>query len=234
MALSNWDTMLLDQKGKPLPGSWTSPKGIKVEVYKNWVHIHDEKAWVEDGASYMKPIVMRMESGQIHYKDVEILVLRGPQNGAFLVAWSDIYSKDYKKHKVVGCIGCGVYGFSGDRYTGVTRTALKWFMKELNKTTIDHDTMYSSDFIKGKWKKTKEIFKVVRAIHDAPEEFKKIDLLKGQRYNQGDAYFAVRINSNLQNTTPGKAKPTVFNQLLKKDKLCQSQSKSTPTTTAKQ
>lgn len=41
MALSNWDTMSMDEKGKTLSGEFVSPLGVKVEFYKNWIYVRE-------------------------------------------------------------------------------------------------------------------------------------------------------------------------------------------------
>lgn len=209
MALSNWDTLMIDQDRKPLGGMWKSDSGIGVELYKNWIHVHDEKAYIGDRAHYSKPIIMMIEEGIICYKDIQIIALRGPQNGVYLVTWKHYYSKDYKKHWIKGAIGCGVYGFSGNRYVGVTKGAIRWFTKELKREEVHYDTLWSSDT-----RKEKKI-KRHHAIYDAPDIFKNMNLIKVQRYNQGDAYIAAHINTPLQNTTPGKAKSTVMSKMTK-------------------
>lgn len=208
MALSNWDILMLNEKRKALPGCWVSPSNIKVEIYKNWLYIHDEKAYMESKKAYTKPIIMKIESGEIDYKDIHIFTLRGPQNGVFVVCWYDIYSKDYKNHTVIGAIGCGVSGYLNSRYVGVTKSSLKWFMREINKKEIDYFSVWNSDTKKTKRYSTK-IDK-----YDVPDIFKKMNLLKGVRYNQGDAFFAVHNVGSLQTSRPGKQKKTIFSQLL--------------------
>jgi hypothetical protein len=190
MALSNWDILMLDEKGKSLPGVWQSSLGLKLEIYKNWLHLHDEKAWYENAGFYSKPIIAKIDSGSYDYKNLHILAIRGPQNGVFVIVWEDFYSKDYKKHWVRGAIGCGVYGYTqgiSGRYIGVTKTSLRWFIKEMHK----------KDF------------------YTIPDVFVNLDLLKGQRYNQGDAFFTCHIGTPLQNTKAGKAKETIFGKAIK-------------------
>ena len=37
MALSNWDTFAMTHENKSCGGVYTSPQGISVEIYKNWI-----------------------------------------------------------------------------------------------------------------------------------------------------------------------------------------------------
>jgi hypothetical protein len=216
MALSNWDALMLDEHGLPMSAFWKSDSGVGIEIYKNWIHIHDELAYMESKACYTKPIVMAIQSGELQYKDLHILALRGPQNGVYLVVWKDYYTKDYKKHWVKGVIGCGVYGFAGHRYVGVTKTSIRWFQDEINKKERRYDILpYPGR--NGKIKKKKLLYD--HEIYDVPEEFKKMDLLNAKRYNQGDAFFTAHINTDLQATKPGKAKDTMFSKLLSNTKL---------------
>ena len=218
MALSNWDTLMVDQNGKPIDGMWTSPAGVGIEVYKNWVHVHDQKAYIGGGYAYTEPIVMRITEGDIQYRDVSIVALRGPQNGIYICAWNTIYSDDYKSSHDIGCIGIGVYGFADNgKYLGVNKGSTKWYMKEINKQETRIDTMFSYEYDKnGKLKKLRESYKYKHDVYDIPDIFKKMDLLKAERYNQGDGYFAAHIDVPLQNTKPGEAKPTIMSQMMKK------------------
>ena len=137
MALSNWDTLMVNKKGKPLTGFWLSDSGIGVEVYKNWLYIHDKKAYVDGKACYAKPIIAKVDEGMFDYKDLKFCVFRGPQNGVYAVVWKDYYSKGYKKHWIKGCIGIGVYGFVGDNFVGVKPSSIDWFMKKISDDKFD-------------------------------------------------------------------------------------------------
>ena len=59
MALSNWDTFAVDEKGEPTDGRFTSALGVEVEIYKNWLYVRDEQAW-RDGGRFVSPTVMSM------------------------------------------------------------------------------------------------------------------------------------------------------------------------------
>jgi hypothetical protein len=86
MALSDFDLLAVNEKGKPTNGVHVSPLGIRVEIYKNWIYIQDPKAWRKE-SGWTKPTIMKIDSGSFLYLDVCGIVLRGPQGGAFVVVW---------------------------------------------------------------------------------------------------------------------------------------------------
>ena len=87
MSSGNWDLWVLNEKGEPTDGSFTSPLGVKVEFYKNWLYVGDERAWRE-GGRFMEPVVLNVHSGQLVYQDVDIWAVRGPQEGVYAAVWT--------------------------------------------------------------------------------------------------------------------------------------------------
>jgi len=185
MALSNWDTLAFDEKGESSTGDFTSKLGVEVEVYKNWLYVRDEKAWV-DGGQFVKSTVMQIQHGEITYKDIHVVALRGPQNGVYAFVWS---GWEHEK-TLTGMIGIGVYGYD-DRgeFIGVTTDSLEWFKEQIKTGDLD-----------------------------VPKVLKEIDLSKGQRFNQGDAFFAQHLGEGIPATPPGEAGPTVVSQIIKNTK----------------
>lgn len=124
MALSNWDTLAIDLEGNPTNGIFISPKsGVKVELYKNWAYICDPKGWHE-GGGYVKDVVGQVESGSLHYYDINIEAIQGPQNGIYVACWTVEWPPpkgEERKPKYYGMIGCGVYGFEGEKWIGVSK-----------------------------------------------------------------------------------------------------------------
>ena len=101
-----------------------------------------------------------------------------------------VYCAVYHGYKdVVGFVACGVYGFKDEEFVGVTKESMRWFEVELKK-----------------WLKN----------YDIPEDFEKINLSKGKRYNQGDAFFADHLGRDKEDvsTEPGKAEKTMFSKLI--------------------
>ena len=104
MALSNWDTLSINELGESLNGIFVSPLGVEVSFYKNWLYVRDEKAW-QDGGAFIQPTVMQIDSGNLQYKDVHVEAVRGPQNGVFALITTG-YGQDIK-----AVVGCGVSGY---------------------------------------------------------------------------------------------------------------------------
>jgi hypothetical protein len=175
MSLSNWDTMAFDEKGEPTNGVFVSKLGVCVAFYKNWLYVRDEKAW-EEGGAYIKPTVMHVQSGDLHYKDVGIHALRGPQNGIFAVVYSG-YGKE-----APGMLGCGVSGYEGDDWVGVTPATIEWWAAHLEELEVPFE----------------------------------IDLKKGQRFNQGDAYFAKALGEDVPATNAGEAEKPVMETIVER------------------
>lgn len=101
MALSNWDTLALNQDG-PSDGILTSPMGVSVAIYKNWLYVLDPHNAREGGRfDPSSDTVMQVDAGSLAYLDVQIEAVRGPQEG--------IYTVVLRGEQVM--VGCGVYGW---------------------------------------------------------------------------------------------------------------------------
>lgn len=219
MALSNWDTLALNEKGQSISGVFRSPLGIEVEFYKNWLYVRDEKGW-SDGA-FMRPTVMEVQEGDIRYKDVEILAFRGPQNGIYAVIWS---GSEFEK-TLQGMIGCGVYGFEdGDEthdpdYIGVLPASIEWFRTKLRETRTEPMVFWTTMFEKEQTVRHKVVVPPEPDwyIHDVPEVFRTMDWNRSSRFNQGDEYFAKQLGDETlrQQTNPGEAQSPLMIRWLK-------------------
>jgi hypothetical protein len=207
MALSNWDSLSVDQAGNPTSGVFTSPLGVSVEVYKNWLYVRDEKAWV--AGAFSRPTVMEVQAGNIRYKDVHIHAVRGPRSGVYAAVHVSVYEKETdgcdkckaargKYHAsdcvdrvpthVLGMVGCGVYGYDGEEFVGVTEDCVEFLRDWLTNDDVDH-----------------------------PPEFRRINFGGATRHNQGDAFFASHFGEPVPATAPGAAEPTIMSQLFHKD-----------------
>lgn len=255
MALSNWDTLAVDENGNSTNGVFISPLGVSVEFYKNWLYIRDAKGW-QDGGRFVEPTVMQVEHGTLSYKDIGIIAIRGPQNGVYAVVQTTIYApsltedctkckskaKDFSherecpnfvdtKHLVM--IGCGVYGYSGEEWVGVTDDSKKFLGDWIGKASQDEIPMPRSlfnklateDAIRAHFASTGQ--KVTRVTDEnifvAYESFsfdehvRKIDLSKALRFNQGDMFFANKLGVDVPATPPGEADESILIKSLKKD-----------------
>lgn len=120
MALSNWDLLAVNQDGETVSGN-INHSGVRIEIYKNWLYIHHPEAWIEGGGSFVKPVVMQINDGDIHYGGWTIKARRGPQRGVFVVAYSPQYwftepdqAEKFNRGKPVLIAGCGVSGYEDE------------------------------------------------------------------------------------------------------------------------
>ena len=87
-----------------------SDAGVRVYFYKNWLYVDDEAAWT-DCAGFREPTVMKIDHGELRYKDVFVVVHRGPQDGCFAFVRFEKGDKSGSKGEPIGCmVGCGVDG----------------------------------------------------------------------------------------------------------------------------
>ncbi len=125
MALSNWDTLAVNEKGEHCNGEYTSPLGVSVVFYKNWLYVRDERAWRE-GGKFGKSTVAEIHLGTIDYQDISIIAVRGPKNGVYACIYNG-YGKD-----ATGIVGCGIYGYEGDEFVGVGEREKHFFSEFLS------------------------------------------------------------------------------------------------------
>lgn len=217
MALSNWDTLAVDEAGEPTNGVFASPLGVTVEIYKNWLYVRDPRGWQE--GAFTEPTVMQVDSGHLIYKDVQITATRGPKSGIYCVVESAIYPPDLGtdcprctekwhkaecpdyvpvRHLVMAGIGCS--GYVGKKWVGIADAEKKFLSDWIGRS---HEEAFEMGGKKHEY-----------VSYDFEEHVRKIDLSKALRFNQGDAYFADHMKFEVPATEPGKAEPTVMSQML--------------------
>lgn len=200
MALSNWDSLGIRVKQqKPIDEVAEYGKitlaDVTIELYKNFLILTDKTVQMRDPHSHL----LRIDMGELEYKDVNILALRGPQQGIYSIVWT---GSEYN-NTIDGAVLCGVYGFNqNDEFVGVTKESLKWFMRQL-KAQGDDSRLF------------------------VPDAFKNLDLTKGKRFNPGDVYLAKGLGlDNDIATEPGKAQEPMIIKMLKSDEENQDESDS--------
>lgn len=200
MALSDWDTLAINQKGEPTNGViGPSPGGVTVEIYKNWLYVRDPAGWTEKG-SFCEPTVMQVNSGVLRYKDVEIAAVRGPKNGIYcVVQWEDYKAKTFDAMYGIGCCGyvysdppCGDHpdevrcgGCPPPHWAGVEAAEVEFLKQQVSKWEEDY------------------------AINKSPETWDR-----AIRFNQGDAYFADKLGSDLVASAPGEGNNPLMETLI--------------------
>ena len=83
MALSNWDLLAINKKGKSCDGI-VKGKLASLEIYKNWVHIMSEKMWNED-CGFVKPVIATIHSGNMYLGGLDIYSIRHPKQSSIFV-----------------------------------------------------------------------------------------------------------------------------------------------------
>ena len=121
MALSDYTSLVVDEKGDTAESSVTSPMGVKVGLYKTWLYIEDKAAW-RAGGSYIKPVVMQVFAGCLCYKDIHVFAFRDYLDNICVVVYYQDDSGSYH-----GMMGFGVYG---DR---IPKPLLSRFSRELKR-----------------------------------------------------------------------------------------------------
>jgi hypothetical protein len=186
MSLSNWDTLAFDQSGKSTDGIFTHGE-VKVEIYKNWLYLHDSKGW-KSGQAFMKDTIAQISSCDMDYKGIHITAKRGRQYGIYCVVYNVLHDKDYNTTGINFMAGCGVDGYKNHNWVGVEKESYT-FLKSLIKKVIDDDIPESaSTLIK---------------IPDNP-----------LRFNQGDAFFANYLSKDVPATECNNADEPVAMKLI--------------------
>lgn len=229
MALSNWDTLAIDETGTPTNGTFTSPLGVEVSFYKNWLYVEDKKAW-EAGGYYIQPTVMKVASGDVTYKDVNILAKRGPQHGVYALITS---GRTYEKNLKV-MAGCGVSGYQYPQ-TSCGHDANEYgsvsFPKLKNGEYVYHTycTQCEKEICDAVWvgvtKEATEFLQklLLSEVSEYLEEKEKSEhihtklaaaVASATRFNQGDAYFADKLGFETPRTTPENSDEPILTKLL--------------------
>lgn len=175
MALSNWDTLAVDEAGAPIEdASFTSDNGlVTVGFHKNWLQISSPEMW-SDGGAFVNPVIGSIQEGELLIGNLEILAVRGPQSGIYACV-QQLVRDDDGSYRRRGMVGCACYGFmdQSDLWVGITEN--------------------EGNFLRG--------FMLQRL--EAP--FRDIDLSGAVRFNQGDAFFAGEFGIEAPNTVPGES-----------------------------
>lgn len=214
MALSNWDTLSVNLKGEHNGGSYTSPLGVKVRFYKNWIYVSDPVAWKEN-CGYVKDTIMEIHKGTIKYKDVHIEAIRGPQNGIYAV----VHSGYQHNNTLQGMVGCGVYGYEEEEWVGVESSSKDFLQNWISEKTWKSEKEYI-DYIKNSIgmnidennEQTKKIIKDAMEDTVFAKTIANINLSESKRFNQGDAYF---VGSKNASTEVGKQNDTILSNIIK-------------------
>lgn len=108
MALSDWDTLAIDQDG-PCQGVLEGHSGhSSVEIYKNWLYVSDERMFKKD-LRYTGNVIAEIQEGNVSLSDFNIRAKRGRQNSILVFAESQSYGEADQVHRWMAGIGCCGY-----------------------------------------------------------------------------------------------------------------------------
>ena len=124
MALSNWDTLAINNSGKGCNGE-VKGKLASLEIYKNWAYIHSKKMWNED-TGYVKDVIAQINSGNLYLGGLNIQAIRHEsQNSIFVFVDAGTYNKKRHDNFFAG-IGCYAYYSKVDEYLNWKGIELKY------------------------------------------------------------------------------------------------------------
>lgn len=220
MSLSDYATSIVNLKGESIEGGFKFPEGVKVEIYKTRLQIHHPKGYIKKGASFIKPIVMGINSGSATYHSVHVEAVRGPQSDrVYMAAWHTSYKRNKLTRKVTlrttGMVGIGCYGFLDSNKIVLEKlgrpiTNLNDWVGGVNievsgkevhfienfktREIIKHDKIELRDMWVGVQQSDIEALKKFLIDNEnLPEEVRKVDLSRLVPYNQGTAFLASHI-----------------------------------------
>ena len=147
MAGSNWDTFVVNERGLPVEPIFESRLGVQVELYKNWIYVHDAKGW-RDGGALAAPVIMQIDHGKLEYLDVQIEAVRGPKDGVYVA----VHGTTPGSFDAMIGIGCYGYAETG-RWVGVQRAEVDYLKDFLSRALPD----LSIDFAPALRLKSEEI-----------------------------------------------------------------------------
>lgn len=203
MAGSNWDTLTLDLDGIPCNGTFDSPMGVVVDVYKNTLEIRE----------HIQPnIIVRLTHGSLTYKDVSIRAIRGPQGGIYFACWTT--QQEANNYSYAGMVGCGVFGFDASVWVGVTPRSVA-FLKKWLQTNKDIVSNISCEYLLDEITNKNSIYCDSDFCTTFINKIVEIKFDNAKRFNQEDASLAKEFGTNTPRTNPGEAKLPILDRILK-------------------
>lgn len=188
MALSNYATIAWDENGEPCSGK-IEAEGTVIDIYKDWLYVHDEKAWREN-SGFGRYTIMEISEGQLRYNGFKIITKRGSNEELFVVVeYNNSYSSSLGKEEEEErkqLFGIACYAYDGDDYVGVSEKTKKEFFDWIKDTK--EDWLYHIDVCLEKIK-----------------DFNTI--------NQGDAYLAKEMGIE----TPINTHEPILSKILKSE-----------------
>lgn len=186
MALSDWDTLALNENNENCGGVFHSEAGAEIELYKNWLYVRSEAMW-QEGCGFQKPTIAAINSGDLQLGHLHIIAIRGPKDGIYFCVSESHYPKPDRFMVGIGACGWDMRAFE-------EREELHWLGIEQSEI----------DFLK-KW----------LAQVDTPETAASLDWGLAQRFNQGDQFFAGAFGISVPQSEVGKSDNPLIEDVIK-------------------
>jgi len=126
MSLGNFTSVTFNEAGE-LDKPWLiTPLDVRVEAYKNWLYVSDEKAWDPRHAT-ANHTVMEVQEGHLWYKDLHIIAERGKHRfGCYFAVWHQDTIDT-----VQAMVGIACYAYVNGDYQEVDNYLLKSLLNRL-------------------------------------------------------------------------------------------------------
>ena len=107
MAMSNYDLLAFDHKGRPCNGVFRSGN-TTARIYKNWLYISNPKMWQKGESSFIRPTIAQINGdGDVNLGKMEIhTAWDDHQNSIFVFCQYNHYGKKRTTRKRMVGIGC--------------------------------------------------------------------------------------------------------------------------------
>lgn len=123
MALSNWDNIIMDEKGNTHIGNIKLKNGTELELYKSFVNIRNKKYWKKD-CGFIYPVVGLFYSGEIQINGAIIHAHNNEDNNELFLR---VYM--HSRKKTIEYFAIARYGYVGSRHVGITKDCIKRYNK---------------------------------------------------------------------------------------------------------
>lgn len=132
MALSNYVHLVWDEQGKQLNGLYDFDMGILVEVYKDWLYLHDYEVWNQNMSHFAPFVVKEIREGDFCYKQLFFLVKRLSYRKTLLFGvWREKEQDGMRLIK--GMAGIASYAYEDEQYSGIDQRQWEGFVLEMKE-----------------------------------------------------------------------------------------------------
>ena len=143
MAIANYASWSIDERGLDAHCDFVSPMGIHVNIHKDFAYLDDPAAWTKLRADNPPHIVAEIHAGMLCYKDLHMCSRTTPSGLFFLACWA--FQPGVKVETAAtweyihALYGIGKYAFEGNNYIGVTGEDIQAFYEWLDEQHEEYD-----------------------------------------------------------------------------------------------